>query len=506
MNQDKIIEEIIKGIVDFKIIPFFGAGMSKGCGALDWGEIIRELNKELATESEDYLKVAQEYEDKFGRDKLISKLEGVCKLSVLDSSALNNHLKILSMNPPIVYTTNYDNAIEEASNLLRKKYRKIVDLNDIVNSAHGEKQIIKFHGDFSNPESIVFTQGDYDKRLEIEKYHLDVLFRSHLLGKSVLFLGYGFGDINIDYIFQKHSELYGNSNLPKSYIVSFSKNEKKEAELKGKNVTTLFLESVEEFNNLIDNINSKVFNKSFNLEIDKFFKPLPSEVLTSYNIDNLLTYVKAGIHSNKEKVDKIRQTIEGKTIPSDVEQKLYKLFNIVFIGDFHDDLKEAFLISFPYVEFKDFKYILNLCFDIIALTENPKFILDLSSDNWGSDALMIIERKVSQIFKESIDARKFNCGLIIGYLEAMIFEDKNIGIKQVYRLFDALENCGYSELDEIGYAYSEKEKAQEVLELYFEKYDSSLKARFLRKGIFGRRIPTIMEISEELKKSIPKNM
>ena len=43
MNKETLIQEIIDGIANFRIIPFLGAGMSKPCGALSWAEIISKL-------------------------------------------------------------------------------------------------------------------------------------------------------------------------------------------------------------------------------------------------------------------------------------------------------------------------------------------------------------------------------------------------------------------------------------------------------------------------------
>jgi len=381
MNKETIIQEIIDGIANFRIIPFLGAGMSKPCGALSWAEIISKLQSELNTSSENFLIVAQEYEDKFGRDALVTRLKDMCELKIIDSKSLDNHMKILAMNPPIVYTTNYDCAIEEAAKLLLIKYKRIVGLKDIVDSKHGEKQIIKFHGDFSDSNSIVFTRKDYDKRLNADENPLDILFRSHILGKSVLFLGYGFGDENINYIFNKHRELYGTDNLPKSYIISFENDKLKETELKEKNVITLELSSVEEFSEIIDEVSQKVFNLSLNSQFANLFNPLPSIVLTSFELKNLKEYVDSEGFSHQQKHDKIRETFEGKTIPQDVEAELFAFFENIIKGDCAKELKEAILVSFQHTSFRRPEYIWDLCFELMWLSEYPEFILNLKNDN-----------------------------------------------------------------------------------------------------------------------------
>jgi hypothetical protein len=504
VEKKEIIENILNGIIEFKIIPFFGAGMSKPCGAKDWNEIIDLLKIDLKTTSKNHLIIAQEYENKFGREKLISKIKSACELTKTNSNSLENHLKIISMNPPIIYTTNYDNAIEIASEQLNANYKKIVSLKDIVDSPHGQKQIIKFHGDFSNSESIVFTKSDYENRLQIDKHCLDVLFRSHILGKGILFLGYGFGDINIDYIFEKHTKLYGNSELPKSYIISFKKDSEQEQKLKEKNITTLFLNSPRELNELIGELNFNAFEKSFGLQVQDMFKPLPTVTLTNYELNNLKEFINLNQHSPKNKFDKIRETLEMKNLPLDVEEKLVELYTEIINGEYSDNIKEAFLISLNHLYFKKTDSLIKIFFELFNLFDNPRFILDFHKNNF-TDVFMIIEKKVGDIFNDSIEARKFNCVLILGYLEGMISENKKLSFELLDRLLSVLKNQGYDEFKEFGYSY-DITKANEIIEHYLKKNNSTLRARFKSKGIGNKRIPTLLEHKNQIMRNVPKNL
>lgn len=503
MNKKDIIEEIIKGISDFKIIPFLGAGMSKPCGALDWKGIISELKKEFKTKTTDFLLVGQEYEEKFGRDKLVERLIKLCELKSINSKTLDIHMKILAMNPPVLYTTNYDCALEEASKLLHRDYKKVVGLKDIVESKHGENQIVKFHGDFIDKESVVFTRKDYDKRLEIDKHPLDILFRSHILGKSVLFLGYGFGDENIDYIYKKHTELYGTGNLPKSYIISFEKDSKKEKELKEKNIITLALNSVDEFSKLISNINQTVFSQSIDMQFKDMFKPMPSIVLPGFDLTSLDNYINSTSYSTKQKHDKIRETLEGKTIPKDIEKDLHVFFEKIINGDYHDDIKEAILIAFQHTRFRNIEYILKLSFDLMGLSENPKFRFDFN--DWGSDVIMVIERKFSDLNLSTIEVRKWMSLIVLAYLEGMKAENKKLKFEHVDRLLDSLKNFGYDELGDLGTGFT-PEHNESLIEYYLNQSNSTLRARFKSKGIRGKRIPTVRELMDDMMKGLPKNL
>lgn len=499
MKKEEIIGEIISGISDFKIIPFFGSGMSIPCGASDWSGLIEDLRAELATDETNFLIVAQQYEDRFGRSELIDKLKASCQLKNLDSKSLQNHLRILAMNPPIIYTTNYDNAIEEAAGLILRDYKKIVSLQDIVQSPHGANQIIKFHGDFESEKSIVITRKDYDERLKLERHPLDVLFRSHILGKSILFLGYSFRDENIELIFNMHKELYGTESIPKSYIISFEFDEAKELALRERNIITLALSSPSELIELINEISEKVFSKSVSAQLNSMFKSSPSIVLTDFELQHLKQFVKSE-HTLQEKHDKIRVTLEGKTISLDVEDHVKDFMEDIIKGDYPDELKEAVVLSFKHVNFRKTKNIAELCFALILLTENPKFLRDFES-NMLLDVVSEVEHKFGEMFKDSVKSRWWTSFLIIGYLMAMISERKELSYDQVDRLLDGLRNYRYEEFSDFNGSYPVDE-IKEVIEFYLSKHDSSMRARFKRKSF----IHTATELSEEITKHLPKNL
>lgn len=505
MKKEEILKEIIEGIINFRVIPFFGAGMSKPCKALGWGEIIEELKKELKTNSQNYLEVAQEFEDSFGREKLTEKLKAGCELKVLNSESLANHMKILAMNPPLVYTTNYDNAIEEAANQLLRDYKKVVTVNDIVESKHGQKQIIKFHGDFSDSASIVFTRKDYDRRLKADENHLDILFRSHILGKGVLFLGYSFGDENIDYIFKKHTELYGSSNLPKSYIVSFVHDPKRKKELQERNIITLELSSPSELSGLLDEVSKVVFQRSWDTQFEDMFKPLPSVLLTKFELNHLEDYIKSSSYSSEEKHDKIRETLEGKTIPKDVEESLVNFFEKIIQEEPDLKIKEAVLISFQHTGFRKIESIIKLSIELLRLTEYPEFILNFGRADWGADVLMVLEHKLSTFLDNSVKCREWMCLLILTYLEGMMAEKKQLSFNQVERLLNGLKNNGYEDFVDLGAGY-DNNRINYVIEHYLSMHGATLRTRFNLKGTSGKRLQTVIEIKEQLMRGFPKNL
>jgi len=511
MNKLEIIEKIVSGIIEFKIIPFFGAGMSKPCGALDWKEVIARLKSELPNcESvNDHLIIAEEYQKKFGRSKLIEKLREMCELKIRTSDSYQNHLKILAMNPPIVYTTNYDNALEEASNLISKQYRKIVELSDIIDSPHGANQIIKFHGDFQNNDSIVFTRSDYDQRLKIERHPLDVLFRSHILGKSVLFLGYGFGDENIRYIFEMHREFYGTDNLPPSYIISFHHNEEIEQELKNKNVITLVLSSPVELTNLITELNSKVFDKTNDLNLAFLSQDIHREVLFSFELDNLVKYVNSSNHTPKAKHDKIRRTLELKILPNDVEPNVTNFFMEVLSGDYNEEIIDALVLSFEHTSFRDFKNIISISFKLMELTEKPRYVFSNSNPFSWLLVLMKIEMKLCKVFQDAAEISKWYCCIILGYLEGQIAEKKKLEFNQVDNLFSALRTHNYNQMNLVSLGFT-VEQIEETIEFYIRQHGQILKNKHqidsTFHGIGNKSRRNLKNIQNQLYDGLPINL
>jgi hypothetical protein len=502
MKKEEIIKDIVAGIVGFKIIPFFGAGMSLNAGASSWHNLIAELRNELNTDEADYLAVGSLYEKAHGRQKLVEKLKGACTLKKIDSTSLENHMRILAMNPPIIYTTNYDVALEEATRLLLKDYRKIVTLKNIVDAPHGARQIIKFHGDFSFPESIVFTREDYDKRMDMKTHPLDITFRKDMLGKGFLFLGYGLGDVNINTILQKHKEWYGTENMPKSYIITFEPNSEREQELESFNVITLILKSPSELATLIDEISNKVFNTSINEDINQLLKPVPSEVLTSFEIDQLYEFIKSDAKTPPEKHDKFRNTVDSKSISLDDEDRLALLFQEIITGNYAYEIKNGAALSFPHTQFRKTKNVLAVAFDLVALAANDKFRFNFR-DFANTDVLLMLEMKLSDCFKPK-DAQKIFCAVVLGYLEGMMLINKKLEFDHVDRLLEALKNNRYDEFELIGPKYT-PEVIKTILNHYFNQLGNTLKARFEFPSLVGKG-NNIAEIKQQIMAQFPKGM
>jgi SIR2-like domain len=220
--------ELIDAVKKQRLILFAGAGLSALLKLPTWDELIAYLAHELGFAPEIFQQSANnmvlaEYHSlikgpigplRGWMDREWHKNPGQIK----ESKA---HQLITQLNFPIVYTTNYDRWIEIAFQNAGLPFTKINDVGDIQKIKAGDTQIVKFHGDFDDDDSIVLTESQYFARLNFE-HPLDIKLRGDTLDRGVLFIGYGLGDINIRYLWFRLKEIWdaygGPERRPRSYI------------------------------------------------------------------------------------------------------------------------------------------------------------------------------------------------------------------------------------------------------------------------------------------------
>lgn len=218
-----------------KLIPFIGAGLSKGLGLPDWSEVTNIISSELGMDPEicatygDYLQIAEYYVLQYGTiSPLRSKLDKLFNSDSIDVTTSPVHMLLPMLDTKTVYTTNWDEFLEKAYLAKNVPHKKITSLQDIRNTVNSETQVIKFHGDFSgNDKDIVLTEASYFSRLDFES-PLDIKLRADVISNTLLFMGYSFSDINIRYLWFKLSKILDSIPLshrrPVGYIVTTQNN------------------------------------------------------------------------------------------------------------------------------------------------------------------------------------------------------------------------------------------------------------------------------------------
>ena len=232
MKEMKEIIELKKKIENRNIILFVGAGVSKNVGLPDFSELIAVMAKNVGIDADlfnmygSFWSLAEYYYlQKSGHLTLFkNRLKKMwnnkdIKKNIRESKIYDH---IINLNFSTIYTTNYDECLEIAYDLRKRRYAKISNLEDIAKFKKNKTKIIKYHGDInSTKDDWVLTETSYFERMDFE-HPLDIMFRSDCLGTSVLFIGYSINDMNIRYLLYKLTKQWRKDNAqdtkPKSYI------------------------------------------------------------------------------------------------------------------------------------------------------------------------------------------------------------------------------------------------------------------------------------------------
>lgn len=222
---------------DGRILPFVGAGASMNVVWDDhekverrgpsWEELVHQAARMLdITEPElllmrgTPLQVLEYFRAKKGS---FASLTNWLHLNMqppddsLRCSPLHNALAALD-HCPAMYTTNYDDFLERSLRLGGRTVRVIASERDMGHAAAPTStagiDVVKFHGDFNHPESMVLSEQHYEERLRLRSA-LDLKLRSDILGRAILFVGYSFRDWNVAYLFRLANDEFG--PLPGSF-------------------------------------------------------------------------------------------------------------------------------------------------------------------------------------------------------------------------------------------------------------------------------------------------
>ena len=233
VNECAILRDIQR---DGKLIPFIGAGLSIPLGLPSWSKLVEIIAQQLGYDPEVFelsgnnLQLAEYYVAVKGSiGPLRSEMDRLFNPTDEAVSASRSHNALIEMRMPIIYTTNYDRIIERAFELRKINCHTIASIDDIATAPSNATQVVKFHGTFSNDDSLVLTESSYFDRLEFESA-IDIKLRADMLGKCLLFVGYGLNDINIRYMLYKlhklrHQVKRDASRTPSAYLITFGAGE-----------------------------------------------------------------------------------------------------------------------------------------------------------------------------------------------------------------------------------------------------------------------------------------
>lgn len=223
-----MIDPLVDAIRARQVILFVGAGVSMNLGLPSWSTLISEMGSQLDFEPMvfkshgDLLELAEYYRlKKTSLGALRSWMDRTWHTQEERVDVSDIHQAIVDLQCPIIYTTNYDRWLEIAFQRRGKSFVKIANVGDFTKICDGVTQIVKLHGDFEDDTSLVLTETSYFERLAFES-PLDIKLRSDSIGRPILFIGYGFADVNIRYLQYKLDRMWSESAYsaarPKSFM------------------------------------------------------------------------------------------------------------------------------------------------------------------------------------------------------------------------------------------------------------------------------------------------
>ncbi len=152
-----------------------------------------------------------------------------------------SHQALVTLQLPLLITTNYDELIETAYRQAGQFLR--VSVTEAEFKAHrrtNDSHLVKMHGSIDRPDTVVLTRSDYAKARLERREMLDYL-RHELADAGFLFAGFSLSDPNFNTIHDDLRLVYG-MNMPASYTVQGRRNAVKERYLRSLDVNTVWLD------------------------------------------------------------------------------------------------------------------------------------------------------------------------------------------------------------------------------------------------------------------------
>lgn len=227
----ELLEEAIKG----NVVLFCGAGISTENRILLPITLYDSIQEELEPqgETESFCELMQRYcSQPNGRRKLLKSIkkrfdyiESFPELSRMSTRFHRELAEIFQIRT--IITTNWDTYFEDYCGAI-----PLISDEDYTFYGDDSRFVLKLHGSINNWGSIVATTDDYKKCFKrLQKNTLGGTFREILATKSVVFIGFSFGDDDLNqiikYLRTKMGDVY-----PHVYVVSLDENIKEKIKYK----------------------------------------------------------------------------------------------------------------------------------------------------------------------------------------------------------------------------------------------------------------------------------
>ncbi len=217
-----------------RITPFLGAGFSIPSGVPNWSNLIKGLIDSTVSAQDADLLVRLE-----AATSLLDVSEMLDSLSITEHAILSHfreqldnprlrpnkyHDVLLDLNSDTIVTTNWDNLVEAKLDSMGVAKQVIYREQDVpFYDPTSRLQVLKIHGTIGDVSSLIYRKSQYTNYWKERQLLLSVL-STVAATRSLLFLGYGFGDPNfIEMLEMLKSRL--RSSRPEHYAITYGRSD-----------------------------------------------------------------------------------------------------------------------------------------------------------------------------------------------------------------------------------------------------------------------------------------
>jgi hypothetical protein len=193
------------------VVAFVGSGPSCDAGVPGWSELIRRVAVELSLDSEvgpylasgRFLEAAEFLSRQCSEEEVQQR---IAKEIRLNSKPGLLHDLIVRVPFSGIVTTNYDLLLSTADQ--QKRFDPPVTYRNVSVKDHYHRRfVLHMHGHIGEPTTIVLSRKGYDEIVAPEGVAARQFLFNVLGGYSVLFIGFGFRDLNVDMILREGEQV-----------------------------------------------------------------------------------------------------------------------------------------------------------------------------------------------------------------------------------------------------------------------------------------------------------
>lgn len=247
MKDFKFDKELLSAIKEDNLILFVGAGTSYNLKNSEkttlggWSNLVMQILQSLEDDNYNvkHLKdLALQYiydpivildlierDRDINREDIIRAVKEYYTLDIDNDYSLHNNLLKLSQK---IITTNYDEAFENIEPNFNRNTATLGKEYELANLYKANSpMLLKLHGCIREGDKMVILPSDYRRLYEDKDEDAERLLfylKNLITNKTILFIGCGMGDFQINNIFSEIKNAYGKFNKSRHYIITIDNN------------------------------------------------------------------------------------------------------------------------------------------------------------------------------------------------------------------------------------------------------------------------------------------